>query len=100
MEVKGRSDELRRQYNAMVQYMDNEIGKFVNALKSRGMWDNTLLVFVSDNGGPTYMSGGASNAPLRGGKLSDWEGGKGVLYTQKWLLENVIKVPNRDRIRV
>jgi len=75
MEVKGRSDELRRQYNAMVQYMDNEIGKFVNALKSRRMWDNTLLVFVSDNGGPTYMSGGASNAPLRGGKLSDWEGG-------------------------
>jgi len=75
MEIKGRSDVLRRQYNAMVQYMDNEVGKFVKALQDKGMWDNTLLVFISDNGGPTYMSGAASNEPLRGGKLSDWEGG-------------------------
>jgi len=75
MEIKGRSDILRRQYNAMVQYMDNEVGNFVQALKDRGMWDNTLLVLVSDNGGPTYTPGAASNSPLRGGKLSDWEGG-------------------------
>merc|ERR1712196_765670 len=43
------------------------------------MWENTLMVVSSDNGGPIYylrgMYGGATNWPLKGGKLSDWEGG-------------------------
>merc|ERR1719427_350324 len=45
------------------------------------MWENTILLFTSDNGGPIYggknpsVFGGANNFPLRGGKTSDWEGG-------------------------
>lgn len=44
------------------------------------MWEHTLMVVSSDNGGPTYNLGGpqvgsANNYPLRGGKMSDWEGG-------------------------
>eukprot|EP00662_Eupelagonemidae_sp_cell21_P052772 gene52772-12330_t len=41
------------------------------------MWGDTLLVFTSDNGGPVYGNGtaGANNWPLRGGKMSNWEGG-------------------------
>jgi len=70
----------RRKYAAMVAYMDHALEQIVGKLKSRGMWDNTLLVVSSDNGGPTYYMpkigfGGASNRPLKGGKLSDWEGG-------------------------
>ena len=44
---------------------------------NNGMWNNTLLVFASDNGGPVYNNGtpGASNYPLKGGKMSNWEGG-------------------------
>jgi len=73
-------DEDRRKYAAMVAYMDDALGKIVAKLKARTMWDNTLMVVSSDNGGPIYYIpkigyGGASNLPLRGGKLSDWEGG-------------------------
>lgn len=73
-------DEDRRKYAAMVAYMDDALGKIVAKLKTRAMWDNTLMVVSSDNGGPIYYIpkigyGGASNLPLRGGKLSDWEGG-------------------------
>lgn len=70
----------RRKYAAMVSYMDDSLGKIVKKLQDKGMWDNTLMVVSSDNGGPTYYIprigyGGASNLPLRGGKMSDWEGG-------------------------
>ncbi|CAK9013922.1 Arylsulfatase B (ASB) (N-acetylgalactosamine-4-sulfatase) (G4S), partial [Durusdinium trenchii] len=80
-------DESRRKYAAMVNCMDTALGKIVGALKAKGMWDNTLMVLSSDNGGPIYATpspfhlleapifGGANNLPLRGGKLSDWEGG-------------------------
>jgi arylsulfatase I/J len=37
------------------------------------MYDNTFLIFSSDNGGP--IAGGANNYPMRGGKFSNWEGG-------------------------
>ena len=39
------------------------------------MFDNTLLVLLSDNGGPVYNPGSANNFPLRGGKYADFEGG-------------------------
>ena len=46
-------------------------------LRAKGMWPDTLLVVASDNGGPVYQNGtsGANNHPLRGGKMSNWEGG-------------------------
>mmetsp|Transcript_3546 Transcript_3546/g.6861 ORF Transcript_3546/g.6861 Transcript_3546/m.6861 type:complete len:664 (-) Transcript_3546:109-2100(-) len=65
----------RRHYAAMALYMDDAVGAVVSALKRRHMWDNTLLVFLSDNGGPIYEPGAANNYPLKGGKYSDWEGG-------------------------
>ena len=45
------------------------------------MWDNTLLIFSSDNGGPSLVGGpsNANNYPLRGGKGNDFEGGTRVL---------------------
>ena len=56
-----------------VSALDESIGRIVAALKAReGMWDNSLLVFSSDNGGPLETM---TNYPLRGGKFSDWEGG-------------------------
>merc|ERR1719433_1236933 len=73
-------DKNRRHYAAMVHYMDWTLGKIVTKLKQKGMWDNTLMLVHSDNGGPVYYLptigiGGANNLPLRGGKMSDWEGG-------------------------
>lgn len=68
-------DHDRQYYHAMVNYLDDVVGELVDALKSKGMWDNLLLVTSSDNGGPVYPGGGANNYPLKGGKASDWQGG-------------------------
>ena len=65
----------RRLYAAMALYLDSVVSELVEALKSKRMWENTLLAFVSDNGGPIYFPGSANNHPLRGGKYSDFEGG-------------------------
>ena len=67
--------EGRRKYAAMTHYMDDVVGQLVAALKAKAMWEATLVLFTSDNGGPIYYPGSASNHPLRGGKLDDWEGG-------------------------
>ena len=49
-------------------------------LTAKGMWEDTLLVFSSDNGGPSRLGkeSNASNYPLRGGKSAAWEGGHRV----------------------
>ena len=70
-------DWRRRRYLALVHYIDGAVGEVVAALKAKGMWEDTLVVMSSDNGGPIYGAGaaGASNFPLKGGKASNWEGG-------------------------
>ncbi len=64
---------LQRVFDAMVSTVDSAVANITAALKARGMWDNTLLVWASDNGTPVNVGG--SNWPLRGGKSSNWEGG-------------------------
>jgi len=61
---------------AMYTELDWGIKKVVHALKTREMWDNTVLIFVSDNGGPLDH---CTNAPLRGGKHTFFEGGVRVM---------------------
>ena len=51
----------------MLSAMDEAVGKVVDALKKSGDYDNTLLVFTTDNGGS--VSHAASNLPLRGTKV-------------------------------
>jgi len=65
----------RKYYYAMTTYLDEAVGHIIDALKAKGMWENTILVFSSDNGGPTYVDAGSNNYPLKGSKGSDWEGG-------------------------
>ena len=70
-------DKPRQLYAAMVNYVDDMVGRVVAALKAKGMWDDLLWLSSADNGGPIYNSGvaGANNFPLRGGKMSNWQGG-------------------------
>jgi len=70
-------DSRRSLYAAKVNYIDTQLGLVIQALKDAGMWNSTLFVLSSDNGGPIYDSGGAgaNNWPLKGGKTSNWEGG-------------------------
>ncbi|MCB9875740.1 MAG: sulfatase-like hydrolase/transferase [Planctomycetaceae bacterium] len=63
----------RQTYAAMVYALDRGVGELVDALKASGKYDNTLIVFLSDNGGRTDQ--GASNHPLQGGKGDTTEGG-------------------------
>eukprot|EP00940_MAST-03C_sp_MAST-3C-sp2_P003551 g3551.t1 len=65
----------RRLYAAMVLYMDEAVGALVNALQVANLYEDTLIVFVADNGGPIYEPGSANNYPLRGGKYNDFQGG-------------------------
>jgi len=61
----------------MTNHLDVAIGNVVAALRQKGLYEKTLITFSSDNGGPIYQNGsaGANNYPLRGGKVSNWEGG-------------------------
>eukprot|EP00041_Stephanoeca_diplocostata_P032567 m.1047454 g.1047454 ORF g.1047454 m.1047454 type:complete len:536 (-) comp24171_c1_seq4:309-1916(-) len=64
---------LRQLMQCMLTCTDDVMGRLVTLLKHKNMWDNTLFVWSSDNGGPQYW--GANNYPLRGGKGTDFEGG-------------------------
>jgi arylsulfatase A-like enzyme len=70
-------DPRRALYAAKVNFLDDQLGLVVQALKDAGMWASTFFVGLADNGGPIYDSGeaGANNWPLKGGKTSNHEGG-------------------------
>ncbi|XP_077982002.1 arylsulfatase B-like [Glandiceps talaboti] len=67
----------RRLYSGMVSMMDEIIGNITNKLQEKGMWENTLFVFMSDNGGAPEWGG--SSYPLRGAKGTLFEAGSRVV---------------------
>lgn len=82
VQAKGRQDNAV--YGSMIAAMDQAVGRVVAQLEREGLLDNTIIMFVSDNGGLSQMGPRAedaptSNAPLRGGK--------------GWLCEGGIRVP-------
>ncbi|PZQ48127.1 MAG: sulfatase [Rhodovulum sulfidophilum] len=88
------ADPARRAYAAMITAMDTAIGGVIAALEARGMRENTLVLFHSDNGGTRdamFAGEGAvsgalppSNAPLRAGKGTLYEGGTRVVALANW----------------
>jgi len=98
------ADPTRRTYAAMITSLDDQVGRIVAALEQRGLRENTLIIFSSDNGGPRSAviasgahskeeraAGGvkqeslpASNGELRGGKGSLHEGGVRVPTIFNW----------------
>jgi arylsulfatase B len=67
-------DDQRRIFAGMLLALDRGVGRVRDSLRERGLTRHTLVVFLSDNGGPTEELT-SSNAPLRGGKGSLYEGG-------------------------
>lgn len=76
------SNKKRSIYAAMVRSMDDGIGKVLDAVKRNGLEKNTIVLFVSDNGGDP--SNGGSNTPFSGMKWSLKEGGIRVPMIMKW----------------
>jgi arylsulfatase A-like enzyme len=76
-------DERRRQYAAMLSSMDDAIGRVLDALSDRRLERDTLVFFISDNGGPE-RGNASDNGPLRGGKATTWEGGIRVPFILRW----------------
>ncbi len=87
----GIKDKKRQTYAAMVYAVDRGVGQLVQTLKDSGEFDDTLIVFLSDNGGKLGL--GADNGPLREGKGSTHEGGYRVPMFFHW----PGKVPAGDR---
>lgn len=79
---KDVSDESRRKYCGMMSAMDDAIGAVLKKLDDTKQMENTLVFFVSDNGGPPANS--SNNGPLRGHKSQTWEGGVRVPYMVQW----------------
>jgi arylsulfatase A-like enzyme len=81
---------LRSDYVAILEHMDHSIGRLVDALDELGIADNTLIVFVSDNGGCTMEDGAAggrfpgNNGPFTGGKATTYQGGLNVPLLMNW----------------
>jgi len=75
-------DEHRRIFAAMVDELDIAIGRLLDTVKSEGQWEDTLIVFMSDNGGENRVGG--SNLPLAGNKTEAREGGIRVPAAVYW----------------
>ena len=76
-------DNKRKTYAAMVSAIDDGVGKILNILESLNISNNTIVFFLSDNGGPESKNG-SNNGPLREGKSSIYEGGNRVPFTMQW----------------
>lgn len=68
-------------YASMLESMDKSLGDVMDALKRLGLADNTIVLFASDNGSPREN---ARNLPLRGHKITPYEGGIRVPMIVKW----------------
>lgn len=73
----------KRIYYAMIHAFDDAVGMITNKLKELNLEENTIVIFLSDNGGATYAVA-PDNSPLKGGKITNFEGGINVPFLMQW----------------
>ena len=79
--TKGELSDFEAVYASMIEGMDKSLGDLMEKLKERGQWENTIIIFMSDNGQPKQAT---LNKPLRGHKLLPYEGGVRVPLIVYW----------------
>ncbi len=77
------AERKRHTFAAMLSEMDDAVGAVLAKIRELGQEENTLIFFLSDNGGPTAQTT-SGNGPLRGFKAQTWEGGIRVPYIIQW----------------
>ena len=82
--LAGIENHTERVYGAMMLSLDRAVGRVLDALRERGLEENTLVFFTSDNGGANYVGLPDLNKPFRGWKLTFFEGGVHMPFFVKW----------------
>ncbi len=82
MRVNPTTDQNNPGYAAMVESVDESVGRLMQTLQEQGLEQNTMVIFTSDNGGLTPKN--TSNYPLMGGKSFPFEAGMKVPFMVKW----------------
>jgi arylsulfatase A-like enzyme len=78
------ADKNTRIHAAMISALDDGVGALEAKLKADGLDRNTIIIFLSDNGCPSYLHGACSNAPLVGFKRTHFEGGVRIPFIVSW----------------
>ncbi len=76
-------DESRARFVAMMMNLDDNIGRIIDTLQETGQWEDTLIVFLSDNGGQPHANA-SINLPFRGKKGDVYEGGVRIPFMVQW----------------
>jgi arylsulfatase A-like enzyme len=79
----GIEDETVRVYRAIIKNLDDAVGRISGKVEALGLERETLIIFASDNGGAMH-TGATDNAPLKGGKFTNFEGGLNIPFMLRW----------------
>jgi len=77
------ADPKRRKFAGLLSALDDAVGSVVTKVRDLKLEEDTLIIFIADNGGPTEQIS-SSNGPLRGFKSQTWEGGIRVPFAIQW----------------